>query len=194
MSPQTPNTDRTQNLTLADCKGKQKPKQNRAEKPTHRRRISPSQLSRPEIERLLTLAEFFPLSDALLVRELLGSGRSIAHVALLLGVTRHRIRSRLHSLMLRTTDPAFRFVISRRVRFHEPDDPFAASAPPRYIWPDEWSEPMRIAAQVCILDGRSCRDAARRTGMSYHTVRTRTMMLRELSRTWSRTTARREAS
>lgn len=138
-----------------------------------------------EMERLLALAEFLPIEDALLVRELLGSGRTIAHLSRLMGVSRHRVRSRVNRLLARTSDPAFRYVVSRRLKACEPGEEGRSwRAPARLVWPEEWPETMRIAAQMCILDGLSCRDASRRSNVSFHVLRRQVSVLRELGRLW----------
>ncbi len=187
MDPRHPNTHRTNNLTQTDQKDK--PRHSTFRRRAHQ--IAPTHIPRPEAERLLALADFLPISDALVVRELLGAGRTVSHVARLLGVSRHRIRSRVNRLLNRTRDPAFRFVVSRRLRFPAGNSSLSRAAP-RLAWPDEWPEPTRIAAQLCILDGNSCRDAARRANLSYHVLRRQISLLRELGRVWRSASAPRE--
>lgn len=186
MSPAIPNIRHTTNLTDSCHQGK--PCR------TNSRRSGPTRLSRPEAERILALADFLPPADALLLRELLDRGRSIAHIARLQGLPRHRLRTRINRLIARVSDPTFAFVALRRL------GPIGQrslrtrtlAAAPR--WPDEWPEPLRITAQLCILDGCSCRDAAIRSGISGHTLRRQLTTLREMGRLWREAASLREAS
>ncbi len=192
MTPQDPNTNHTINLTNSKHVGKQNPYKTRR---TRRPQQDVRQLSRPEAERILVLAEFLPVSDALVLRELLGAGRTVAHVSRLLGVSRHRVRSRVDRLLLRMRDPAFRYVIARRLRFGRDTDPRRGEqASARLTWPEEWSEPMRIAAQMCVMDGHSCRDAAALAKVSFHVLRRHVSVLRELGQVWRESREGREAA
>jgi len=192
MTPENPNTNHTTNLTNAKRLGKQNPYKTVR---TRRARLDVRRIPRPEAERLLVLAEFVPVSDGLVLRELLGAGRTVAHVSRLLGVSRHRVQSRVNRLLMRMRDPAFRYVISRRLRFGEAADSRRGGQPAaRLTWPAEWTEPMRIAAQLCVMDGHSCRDAAARSKVSYHVLRRHVSVLRELGQVWRETREGREAA
>lgn len=189
----SPNTIHTVNLTSPDLEGKQNPHKSRAALAAgsvgwaggvDRRRRGSVRIARTEADRLLTFAEYLPVSDAMVIRELLGSGRTVAEVSRLLGVSRHTVRSRVKRLLLRTSDPAFRYVVSRRLRFGEATHAGMGVQTARLGWPEEWGEPTRAAAQICVLEGCSCRAASKRTSISYHVLRREVTMLRELGRVW----------
>lgn len=186
MLPRNPNIIHTSNLTDSVRQGKPQP--------TKSKLSGPTRLSRPEAERLLALADFLPLSDAALLREVLDRGRSLAHIARLQGLPRHRIRTRITRLIARINDPTFAFVALQRLGPISQRSLRTRSLAAAPRWPEEWSESLRIVAQLCVLDGCSCRDAAIRSGISGHTLRRQLTTLRELGRIWRSNALLREAS
>jgi DNA-directed RNA polymerase specialized sigma24 family protein len=196
-TPQNPNTDRTLKLPDTPIKGKTKAQKNPTKTTTpaaRPRRTSPLALSAAQADRLRTLAEFLPQREALLVHELLDRGRSIAHLARIFGESRTRMRTRMSRIITRTNDPSFAFVVSRRIGLSQRRGTHTLSLAAAASWPDDWSDSLRIAAQLCVLDGLSCREAAAKSGTSYHTLRRHLATLRELGRLWRSNTLLREAS
>ncbi len=196
MLAQRTNTIRTTILTDANQQSKRSLSLTVERDAPPSRSRSIARLARRDVDRLLSLAEFLPVSDGLIIREVVGSGRPVAYVARLIGQSRHRVRTRISRLIARTNDPAFLYVLSRRVRFDAPQagGPGAwrtgprvggrVDQPARCAWPEEWPEPLRATAQLCVLDGLSCRAAAARTGTSYHVFRRHLSTLRELGHVW----------
>lgn len=191
MTPRHPNTDRTLKLPASPNQGKQNPIKSTT-KPAPR--PTALHLPRPQAERLLALADFLPAADAILLREVLSGGRTLAHLARMLKANRHTLRTRIARLIARASSPEFAFVVARRIGLTPARGTHARTAPHKLRWPDDWSEPMRITAQLCILDGLSLRDAAAHSGVSYHTLRRHQATLRELGRMWRTSLALREAS
>lgn len=95
-------------------------------------------------------AEFLPPQDRQLLVSVFADGLSMQDVARLMGQSDRRVRTRVHQLVKRVTDPLYLFVVSHR---------------------GEWSPRMRGIATECFVHGRSIREAAQALGFTYHTTR-----------------------
>jgi DNA-directed RNA polymerase specialized sigma24 family protein len=88
--------------------------------------------------------------DRTLLAMVFRDGRSAASVARVMGVSAKRVRGRVRRLLDRIDSPLFRFVAANAQR---------------------WPEAQRVVAIALFVEGLSLREAGRRLGMSYYTVR-----------------------
>ncbi len=179
MTPPFPNTGRTTKVNRTNTKSKPDLSLSTSFRKSRRSGAVPSHASR----HLLTLADFLPPDDAAFVRELFGAGRSVAHLARLTGLTRHRIRGRIRRLLRRTESTAFRYVVAHRLALSP-----AASASrggPRIDWPDSWPPALRAAAQHVFIEGLTMREAASRSRLGYYSIRAAAATIRQRADEWA---------
>jgi DNA-directed RNA polymerase specialized sigma24 family protein len=106
---------------------------------------------RDAMEQVMTLARHLDTPDRDLVRSIYDRGLTAAELARASGQSAPRIRRRLNKVLNRLASPEYRFVL----RFGE-------------TWPGERK---RVGEAIFVM-GWTQRDAAKRTGLSLHTVRT----------------------
>jgi len=106
--------------------------------------------ARSMIERLVEMAGALPKSDRVLIETLYRDGRSASELAAIRGEDARAIRRRVRRLVRRVLSPEFRFVAMHK---------------------HEWPRTRRAVAEICVIEGRSLRDAAASLGTSLHAVR-----------------------
>lgn len=123
-----------------------------------RRRHRPA---RDRTERLLSLAEYLPVRDRLLLQQAFEQGMAATDIARMAGKRPDAIRRRIASLLSRLDSPLYRFVASR---FE--------------LLPRE----LQTTARRHILEGRSLRRTAEMLDMTLHQVRQHRQSIETLSR------------
>jgi DNA-directed RNA polymerase specialized sigma24 family protein len=100
------------------------------------------------------MAEHLPSDQAALVRMVYGAGRPVAELARVAGVPERTMRRRVEGIVSRCTSREFALVV------------LAGSGA------GELEGVALGAARLCVVEGRSVREAARALGVSQHAVRT----------------------
>jgi DNA-directed RNA polymerase specialized sigma24 family protein len=111
-------------------------------------------LRRQAAETIVERAQLLNPADRGLLEAVYSSGHSVQQVGRLMGVVApnrlRRLRARVRQLVARVGDPQFVFVSQAKA---------------------SWPPARREVAELCIMQGASMRDAARRMGVSLYTVR-----------------------
>lgn len=111
-------------------------------------------LRRQAAETIVERAQLLNPADRGLLEAVYSSGHSVQQVGRLMGVVApnrlRRLRARVRQLVARVGDPQFVFVSQAMA---------------------SWPPARREVAELCIMQGASMRDAARRMGVSLYTVR-----------------------
>lgn len=115
--------------------------------------------TREMIQQLVERAAHLPEADAALIRAVYAEGRSVSSLAKMLGRDPRWLRRRVRGLVKRIASPEYIFVATRRAH---------------------WAKTRARVAALCILEGRSLREAASELGLTLHTVRRHHDAVREL--------------
>ena len=110
------------------------------------------QEQRDRVEQLLFWAAYLPEEDRLLLEQVYQHGQRISEVAKLMKVRPRALQRRVQRLVQRLADKRFRFVA-------------------RHL--DLLPRELRGVAKLRVLEGRSLRSTAARSGLSLHQVRQR---------------------
>jgi len=100
--------------------------------------------------RISSLADWLPPADAALLHAVYSAGQSVTELARIAGLSPPALRRRVRRLAARVLSEKFLFVA-------------------RHL--GGWPPTRRRVARLCVLEGVSMREAARRLGLSLHTVR-----------------------
>lgn len=148
------------------------------------------------IDLILVRSAMLPTPSRLLLEAVYRDGRTATELAGLIGQSPRTIRTRIKGLTHRVLSPEFRFVASalaaaehfrRTPPSHASQTPMRSGAhvldkvAPRAIKQKVvtggareaggWGPTRRRVARALFIEGRSIREAARTTGLSFHTVR-----------------------
>lgn len=102
------------------------------------------------VDQILNRAEWLPAADRVLVEAVFRDGRSAAELARLTGDEPRTVRRRIKRTVERALSARLAFVVAQRA---------------------SWAPTRRRVAEAIVVQGNSMREASRRLGLSYHTVR-----------------------
>jgi len=105
---------------------------------------------REVVERIVEGAELVAPGDRALVLAYYRDGQTVSDIARLAREPVRALRRRLRRTVKRVLSPRFAFVVARK---------------------DGWTSTRQRVARVCVLEGRTLREASERLGLSLHTVR-----------------------
>ena len=114
---------------------------------------------RDEADRILALAVHLRRRERALVEHVYNHGRSIADLARVSGVPRRTLQHRQQRALRRLNSRTFRYVA---------------------VHLDTLPRPLQGIARCAVLEGRSLRDTARKTGRTLHDVRQSSIRLHAL--------------
>lgn len=112
--------------------------------------IRPTAANRDRVEQILTLAEFLPRDQAMLIEQVYDKQTSRSELAALAGMSPRTMSRRIQAIVRRMKTPIYRFVAGRE-----------------HLLPTR----CKPVAQCVVLHGMSLRQAAKATGHSLHEVR-----------------------
>ena len=113
--------------------------------------------ARASAERILARSQYLPREERWLVHAVFEDGWTIRRLAELCGTHPRMMSKRLARIVARAQSPEFGFVALRL---------------------KSWGKTRRAVGRLCVLEGLSQREAARRLGLSVHVVRRHFLAIR----------------